>query len=160
MYRLLLLLIICTVSSCQFFETEKLSKESIYEDELKTIDWSDVDQYPAFENCKNKIEKVEQKECFTNTLSSAIYDAINLEGYVMHQDINDTVLLTMFVEKSGKLNIAEIKMDSLSKATFPRLDSIIRARVDSLKIVNPAYKRAIPVKTEFKLPIILSTSSL
>ncbi len=160
MKRFLFLVILCTAMSCQFFETKKLSKETIYEDELKTIVWSDVDQYPAFKQCKGEIDKQAQKECFTKTLSHSIYDAISINSYVTSQDLQDTILLTMTVDKEGKLLVKNIEMDSVAKSNFPKLDSIVIQNVETLQTVSPAYKRAIPVKTEFKLPLILATSNL
>ena len=51
------LFLLVLASSCQFFETEKISTETFYEEEIKAIDWKDVDQYPVFTECSDFSEK-------------------------------------------------------------------------------------------------------
>ena len=48
-------------------------------------------------------------------------------------------------------------MDSLTKAELPRLEETLRKKIDSIALTAPAYKRGIPVKTKFTLPIVLQT---
>ena len=38
--------------SCEYFETKKISSETFVKDEIKSINWKDVDQYPIFKNCE------------------------------------------------------------------------------------------------------------
>ena len=46
------------------------------------------------------------------------------------------------------------------KTEFPLLPRWIEESIDSLHPVAPAYKRGIPVATQFVLPIIVKTNSL
>ena len=150
------LLILAT--SCQFFETEKVSSEAIFEEEMQTIDWKDVDRYPSFSNCENKLEKPEQKECFISTISSRLYQSINNENMVAVREVYDTVKINFEVSSKGELSILEIKMDTLLQKEFPDLKTWLLQSIDSLKPVAPAYKRGIPVKTQFTLPVIIQTN--
>lgn len=145
-------------TSCQFFETEKVSSENIYEEEMKTIDWKDVDSYPSFSNCENALEKPEQKECFTNTISTQLYKSLNHEEIVATRDIYDTVKVNFEVSSNGQLSILQIKMDTVLQKEFPNLETWLLQSIDSLKPVAPAYKRGIPVKTQFTLPVIIRTN--
>jgi len=145
-------------TSCQFFETEKVSSEEIYNQEMETIDWKDVDNYPAFSNCENFLEKPEQKECFINTITTQLYKSISHEDMVAVRDVYDTVKVNFEVSSKGELSIREIKMDSLLEKEFPNLERWLLESVDSLKLVAPAYKRGIPVKTQFTLPVIIKTN--
>ena len=63
--------------SCENFETKKISSETFVKDEIKSINWRDVDQYPIFKNCELVSNKEQQKSCFESTLSSYIYQSIN-----------------------------------------------------------------------------------
>ena len=63
--------------SCEYFETKKISSETFVKDEIKSINWRDVDQYPIFKNCELVSNKEQQKSCFESTLSSYIYQSIN-----------------------------------------------------------------------------------
>lgn len=145
-------------TSCQFFETEKVSSEEIFDQEIKTIDWKEVDRYPSFSNCENALEKPEQKDCFINTISSHLYRSISHDNMVAVRDIYDTVHVKFEVDNNGQLSILQIKMDSLLQKDFPDLSEWIVQSIDSLRPVAPAYKRGIPVKTQFTLPVIVKTN--
>ena len=154
LYTFLLLL----ATSCQFFETEKVSSEEIYKEEIQTIDWKDVDRYPSFSNCNDSLEKPAQKDCFINTISSQLYQSISHENMVAVREVYDTVKVNFEVASDGKLSILEIKMDTLLQKEFPNLETWLLQSIDSLQPVSPAYKRGIPVKTQFTLPVIIQTN--
>ena len=158
MHRLFLVFLLLLATSCQFFETEKVSSEEIFNDEIKTINWKDVDRYPSFPNCENTIEKLEQQDCFIHTISSHLYQVISEENLVAGREIHDTLNINFEVSSSGKLSILEIKIDSLIQKDFPKLEMSILNSIDSLQPVAPAYKRGIPVKTKFTLPVIIQTN--
>lgn len=152
-----LLVFLLTAVSCQFFDTKKITPEEVYGEEIKSIDWNEVDQYPVFPACSTLMEKRQQKECFENTMGNHIYQSLQKKGFVAHFDINDTLLLNIKVEKDGKISVVELEVDSLLQAYFPNLREVIFKSVDSITIVEPAYKRGIPVKTQFILPLVLQT---
>lgn len=145
------------LSSCQYFDTEKISSDEIFEEEIKSINWNEVDSYPLFENCDESVEKPEQRDCFTNTLSSAIYQRISEENLVVSRDLLDTIKIDFQVKRSGELLISRMEIDSLFKTEFPNLEQQIFKALDSVQPIAPAYKRGIPVETHFSLPIILRT---
>ena len=156
-YRLFLVIFLLMATSCQFFETEKVSSEDIFEDEIGTIDWRDVDRYPSFPICENILDKLEQKDCFINTISSNLYQAVSHHDMIAVREVYDTVKVKFEVGSSGRLSILEIEMDTLLQKEFPDLEMVIFKTVDSLQPVAPAYKRGIPVKTQFTLPVIVQT---
>lgn len=145
-------------SSCQYFDTEKISSETFYEEELKAIDWEDVDQYPAFKNCEHLTEKELQKQCFETTLSNHIYDQIASKKIVTNTNLNSSVNLHIHIAKTGSIARVEVTMDSLLLEKIPLLEGWLRQGIDSLPVMAPAYKRGIPVKTEFTLPVIIATN--
>lgn len=157
-HALLLVFLALLASSCQFFETEKVSSEEIYKEEMETIDWKDVDRYPSFPNCQNTLEKPEQKDCFINTISTHLYQSISHQEIVAVREVYDTVKVNFEISRDGQLSILEIKMDSLVRKEFPNLETWLLQSVDSLKPVAPAYKRGIPVKTQFTLPVVIKTN--
>lgn len=157
-HRPLFILLLLLATSCQFFETEKVSSETIYKEEIKTIDWKDVDRYPSFPNCENVLEKPLQKDCFINTITSQLYKSISDEGIVATREIYDTVSVNFEISSAGDLSIVKIKMDSVLKREFPDLENWILQSVDSLRPIAPAFKRGIPVKTQFTLPVIIRTN--
>lgn len=150
--------ILILATSCQFFETEKVSSEEIYKEEMGTINWKDVDNYPSFPNCENVIEKSQQRDCFISTISSQLYNSISHEDMIAARDIYDTVKVNFEVSKKGELSIRKINMDTVLQKEFPNLEKWLLQSIDSLQPVAPAYKRGIPVKTQFTLPVIIKTN--
>ncbi len=158
-YRLfVVVLFFCVATSCQYFETEKISSETIYEEEIKTIEWKEVDRYPSFPACESILEKPAQKECFINTVNSHLYQAISHQDLVAIREVYDTVKVKFEIGSSAQLSIIEIEMDSVLKNDFPDLEMLIRKSIDSIKPLSPAYKRGVPVNTQFTLPIVVQSN--
>jgi hypothetical protein len=160
MKHLAYLLLVLGCTSCQFFETEKISSETFYEEELKTIDWKNVDRYPAFASCDTLSEKTQQKECFEGELAYQIQQRMTEQGVTSFQDINDTIMLSFSVSESAAITIVQMQIDSLLQRKFPHLKDSLKYSIDALQLVAPAYKRGIPVKTQFTLPIVVTTQDL
>jgi len=158
-YILLLFLILLT-TSCGYFETEKISTEAFYEEELKSIDWKDVDQYPAFPNCDNLTEKPAQLQCFENTISSHLRNAFSPHNALVNRDLNDTVKLDFSIDNKGKLSVRSIVVAPSIEQEFPLLGTWLKEAIDTLVPMAPAYKRGVPVTTEFMLPIVIKTKEL
>lgn len=157
-FKILLLLFLAC--SCQFFETEKIGSETFYQEELKSIDWKDVDQYPSFTNCENNTEKSQQKSCFENTLANHLRQAFGKHTSTTVRDLNDTVTLSFSIDNKGKLMVDNVKMTAVLEMEFPLLNQWLIESIDSLQPEAPAYKRGIPVATQFTLPIIIKTEDL
>jgi hypothetical protein len=143
------------LTSCQFFETEKISSETFYEEDLKTIDWNDVDQYPAFPNCTDLIDKEEQKRCFSDEIRNALSGIKSETTIGLDDSFIDTIWVRLHVSETSELSVTEIEMDSLLTTYFPNFKSEVKRRIDSLHLVEPANKKGVPVKTEFSLPIVI-----
>ncbi|MBT0606811.1 hypothetical protein [Aequorivita echinoideorum] len=157
-YLIIVLLFSIAASSCQYFETEKVSSEKIYKEEIEAIDWKEVDRYPSFIHCDSIAEKPEQKQCFINTINSRLYQSISDKNIIAVHEVYDTVLVDFAVSNKGNLSILQIEMDSVLKKDFPNLEDLLLKTIDSLQPIAPAYKRGIPVKTQFTLPVIIQTN--
>ena len=61
------------VNSCEYdFQIDrKISVDEFINEELKSFNWNDVDEYPVFENCL-EINNVKNKNnCFVETITSS-----------------------------------------------------------------------------------------
>lgn len=154
-----LILILLGLSSCQFFETEKIATETFLEDEIKSINWKDIDTYPIFKECEGISDKLETKSCFETTLSNHLYQTIKSDSIVVSTDLNETIIVDFMVSEKGELSITNMVIDSLLQSQLPFFESDVINGLDSLQPIAPAYKRGIPVKTTFKLPIVIKTNS-
>lgn len=148
---LLLLLLI----SCDEFETRKISSEEILSEEKKELNWHQVDQYPAFKDCRKISEIDAAQECFGKKVANYIYGRLEAKQPVVTASIHDTLLLHLHITEAGIPEIDSVQIDSLVIAQLPQIQSWLRQSVDSLPKIYPASKRGIPVATKFIMPIVI-----
>ena len=156
----LIILTAFSVGSCQYFESEKISSETFYEQEVEAINWGSVDQYPLFPECEGLSDKSEQLECFTRILSGKLEEAVGSGVPALPDSVQDTIYLYFSVSETGELSLREITSDAEITRRAPKLDSMIKAKISETKLVAPAYKRGIPVKSEFTMPLIIMSERL
>ena len=76
----------------------------------------------------------------------------------MTQNIEDTLLLQLQISEKGLLSVLNIEVDSLISQEIPNIKDLLQHGLDSLPKIFPAIKRGQQVKTEFKLPVIISVN--
>lgn len=79
------------------------------------------------------------------------------QGVASLKDLNDTIILSFSISEKAQISILEMQIDSLLQRAFPNLKDSLKYSIDALQLVAPAYKRGIPVKTQFTLPIVVTT---
>ncbi len=144
------------MTSCDYFNVKKTSPSAILNEELKTFNWDDIDQYPSFSACDTYTKKEDKKTCFQETLSSGITNYLERQFIVVTQDINDTLLLEFTLSKQGHLVLEKTVIDSLTLKQIPQIETLIFNSLDSLPKIYPAIKRGQQVTTTFKLPLIIN----
>ncbi len=152
-----LLIFIC-LCSCDFFYTKKTNPETILNEELRTFNWNDVDEYPMFSVCDTLNTKTDRKLCFENILTAHIFEFLQYENIVVTQDINDTLNLEFQVYATGRIKLLHADIDSLTLQEIPNIRKLIVKSLDSLPEIFPAIKRGQQVTTKFKLPIIINVN--
>jgi len=157
MKQVFLILTVIFFCSCNYFETKKIDADTFYEEEIKTIDWGDVDAYPLFMGCDNITEKAESSDCFFNTLSASIYNSLESKNLITLKNVNEEIQVKITVFDTKKMEVDTITMDSITQAAFPQLESWLRESVSSLQVEVPALKRGVPVTTVFELPLVFRT---
>lgn len=155
MRKYLLLLIFPILVCCNNFETKKISSQEVLNKETKSLNWREVDEYPAFENCKSITDLNKARTCFEATVANSIYAYLSKQRPIVTQPVDDTLFLYLEISKSGKPVVDSIRVDSVVAFQLPELDSWVRQSVDSLPKIFPAIKRGIPVSSVFKMPIII-----
>lgn len=142
--------------SCDNLVKKKVSSETILEEQLQTFNWNDVDVFPAFSNCDETASKEKRKQCFQETLSEFIFKEIHEAEIVASQSINETVTIDFQISETGILTVLDIAESDILKQEIPEFESIIRNALEALPKIYPATKRGQQVKTQFKLPIVIS----
>ena len=144
--------------SCQYFNVKKTSSDAILKEELQTFNWNEVDEYPSFPECDSAITKLERKQCFEYVLTTHITRFLQKDTIIVTQNIEDTLLLELQISEKGLLSVLNIEVDSLISQEIPNIKDLLRHALDSLPKIFPAIKRGQQVKTEFKLPVIISVN--
>ena len=144
--------------SCEYFNVKKTSSDAILKEELQTFNWNEVDEYPSFPECDSAITKQEKKQCFEEVLTAHFTRLLQRDTIVVTQDIKDTLLLQLQISEKGVLSVLNIKVDSLTSQEIPNIKDLLLHGLDCLPKIFPAIKRGQQVKTEFKLPVIITVN--
>ena len=141
------------LTSCSYFE-KRSEREPI--PEIDTIvDFHTVDDFPLFPNCKDIPSREKQRICFQLELSQHIYAALKKHEFNTDFEIADTAIVTLLIDDKGLTSVRNIQLSEKTREYLPQFDSVVKLSLKSLPLIQPAIKRAIPVSTEFVLPIIL-----
>lgn len=156
MKKTLLLLVLCYLFvSCEEFQTRKISSEEILSEETRDFNWHEVDQYPAFHECRNITEEEVAKTCFGKKVSQYFFSRLEAKQPVVTEEIDDTLYLYLRISEKGVPAIDSMEIDSLVLAQLPEIKTWLTQSVDSLPKIYPATKRGIPVKTTFRMPVVI-----
>lgn len=157
MKKLLPILLLILLQSCQYFEKQVPDEKELLEKQLKEINWNEVDEYPSFSDCEKLTEVAQRKQCFFERLTMEIQDKLAVDTLSTLFPELDTieVKVTVFPNASMKFE-PQFPKDSVAYDTI-KIDSILRARLIDFPKVNPAIKRGMPVKTQFVLPVIIKS---
>lgn len=158
MKHILIFFTLILLTSCEYFKVKKTSSEAILNEELQTFNWNEVDTYPTFSSCDSSATKPEKDQCFEWTLTTHITDYLRKETIIVSQDINDTIVLDFQVSETGSLSLLDSEIDSITLQEIPNIKVLLSRSLDSLPKMFPAIKRGQQVRTQFKLPIIISVN--
>ncbi len=131
--------------------------QKIVEDELRGIDWNDVDQYPLFEGCDETAAKLEQRMCFENTLLQNLAMSLQEFHFMTESELETTIYLDFLVDNQGVITVVNIDKNPVLEAQLPQFSGIITKGLKSMPNPAPALKRGVPVKTRFRLPLQVTT---
>jgi hypothetical protein len=140
---------------CNNFETKKISSEEVLDLETKSLNWKEVDEYPAFANCKNIAEIEKARECFEATVANSVNAYLARQEPIVTEAIDHTVYVHLEISKIGKPTIESIDVDTMVTNQIPELKLWLQQSIDSLPKIYPASKRGIPVSSVFTMPIVI-----
>ena len=153
--KLRLLILFCCVfffTSCEFFQ----KKEFVNNTAIDTvIDFNSVDVFPLFPACDSIPSQEKQKICSQIKLSEHIYASLSTQEIISTDILNDTILIKLNIDKSGKVSLSSLMANDHINQQIPNLDSLIDSGIEKLPLLKPAIKRGMPVTTEFTLPIVV-----
>ena len=152
-----ILLGLCLVS-CEWFASREAKTRELVEQEIRGINWNEVDQFPLFEACDETASKPEQQECFQNTLIMHFSMALQDFEFRSDQPLSDTLYVDFLVDNQGSLSVLSVDENPLLSAENPEFERIISGTLRSLPRLQPALKRGIPVAARFRIPLVIQTN--
>jgi hypothetical protein len=157
MKHLTLLVLLFSFSSCEYFDKKKISSQEILQEELRTFNWSEVDEYPSFSVCDSSSTKELRKQCFESTLTNHILTSLQSQRMVVTKDLSDTIEMKFHISEKGEISILEMDISDQTIEQIPDIEKYLIESISSTPQISPAIKRSQHVKTEFKLPIVLQS---
>lgn len=140
-------IVIFTSLSCGF-----LSEDDKNHNLNAVIDYTKVDVSPTFKNCKNLSIK-KNSVCFSEEINKRMQASLITYNFVTEQAINETVLIDLLIDNRGSFRLKKITASIAIKNQLPKLDSVLGSAIKKLPIITPAFKRGIPVTTQYQLPL-------
>jgi hypothetical protein len=141
--------------SCQYFDKKVPDENVLLQQELKKINWNEVDEFPSVLQC-DTIKDVEiKKQCFFDYLTQTIQERIGIDTLQILYPEMDTIEVKVTINPDATLQFEpQFPKDSVAYDKV-KIDSILTARLSDFPKVEPAIKRGIKVKTQFILPVII-----
>lgn len=151
------LFLVFTLNGCQYFEKNVPAKEELLNQELKKIDWSEVDEFPSTNSCDSITDKEARKQCFFDYLTQTIQEKLATDTIKILYPNLDTIQVKVTVFPDARLKFEPyFSKDNMEYDTV-KIDSIMQAKLANFPAVEPAIKRGMKVKSQFILPVILKS---
>ena len=142
--------IICVLCyACKQETFEKIDANEVAEEEFKSLNLKQVDQFPLFKTCDENDTAQDQKKCFETKIHAWLKPHVDSLKY--NTSKGDTIHLYLKINTNGDLVLDSLKSKLDIKQQF---DSIF---LDAPKFY-PAQKRGVPVQVSFELPLILKVN--
>ena len=151
------LFLVFTLQGCQYFEKNVPDKEDLVKEELKKINWAEVDEFPSVSGCDSLTDKVSRKQCFFDYISQTIQEKLAIDTLKIMYPNLDTIQVKVTVFPDARLKFEPYFSKNNMEYDTIKIDSIVQAKLADFPLVEPAIKRGIKVKTQFILPVILKT---
>ena len=154
--KVAIFILFVSLVSCQYFEKEVPNEKELLEQELKKINWDEVDEFPSVLQCDIIKDAEIKRQCFFDYLAQTIQERIGIDTLRIEYPEIDTINVKITVNPDSSLQFeTQYPNDSIALADKTKIDSILTSRLSDFPKVEPAIKRGVKVKTQFVLPVII-----
>lgn len=154
--RVFIFALFISLVSCQYFDKQVPDEKELLEQELKKINWDEVDEFPSVLQCDTIKDAEIKKQCFFDYLAQTIQERIGIDTLRVEYPEIDTINVKITVNPDSSLQFeTQYPNDSITLADKTKIDSILTSRLSDFPKVEPAIKRGVKVKTQFVLPVII-----
>ncbi|MGB5819043.1 MAG: hypothetical protein WBG90_06125 [Saonia sp.] len=156
MRKLCILCLLYCLTSCDWLASKEVKTQKLVDQEMQSINWNDLDQYPLFSDCDELASKEEQKRCFESTLLMHFSMTLQEFDFVLDTQLNDTIYVDFLMDSDGLISVLEIEKSTMIDTQMPEFNGVITRSLKNLPRVEPALKRGIPVSAKFRIPLVLN----
>ncbi|HUH48127.1 MAG TPA: hypothetical protein VLZ54_13290 [Arenibacter sp.] len=157
MRKVAILACFCLFASCDWFVSKEEKTQELVEEEMRQINFNEVDRYPLFGDCDEMMDKETQLECFKTTLLSHYTATLKEFEFEFVTDVSATVYVDFLVDHKGEISVLEVERNEDIENQIPEFRSIIAQSLKGLPPLLPALKRGVPVNSKFRVPILLNS---
>ncbi|PKH50371.1 hypothetical protein CXF68_06500 [Tenacibaculum sp. Bg11-29] len=140
------------IISLLFLSCDSFFKEPKKNEVNTVVDYSKVDISPSFKKCKDLPVKA-KKTCFRKEINKRIQESLVAHNFRTEEFINETILIDLLIDAEGSFKLKKITASNKINKQLPQLDSVLKNVIQKLPIIIPAFKRGIPVISQYQLPI-------
>ena len=152
-----LLFLVLTFQSCQYFKKNVPVKENLLQQELKKINWNEVDDFPSTIQCDTISDKITRKQCFFDFVTNNIQEKLNQDSVKILFPKLDTIPIKITIFADAKMSFEPDLTKFNMIYDVQQLDSILQIKLLYFPAVEPAIKHGMKVKSQFILPVILNS---
>lgn len=146
-----------SLGSCQWFTSRETQTRRLVEEEMRNINWNEVDQFPLFEACDEAVSKPEQRRCFEQTLVMHLSMALQDFEFQTDANLKDTLHVDFLVDNQGTVSVLSVEENPEFSSENPEFERIVSGTLRSLPRLRPALKRGVPVASRFRIPLVIQT---
>ena len=158
MRKVAVLACFCLFTSCDWFTSKEEKTQELVNEEMRNINFNEVDKYPLFDNCDEMLDKTGQLDCFQNTLLEHYTETLEDFEFQFVSDINTSIYVDFLVDYKGEISVLEVQRNQDIENQIPEFQSIITRSLKGLPPLSPAIKRGVPVSSKFRIPIIVNSN--
>ena len=158
MRKFLLVLVLCGCASCSLFDSKEKKTQKLVEKELQQIDWSNVDDYPLFDDCDETVSKELQKNCFETQFLEHLSSGLEAFQMISESEVKEVIYLDFKIKNDGSIIILNIENKQVLGSQTQSFEAKIIESLKNMPQIAPALKRGIPVNTKFRIPIFLNSN--
>lgn len=158
MRKVAVLACFCLFTSCDWFISKEEKTQELVNEEMRSINFNEVDKYPLFDNCDEMLDKKGQLECFQSTLLTHYIGTLKEFEFNFDSEVNTTVYVDFLVDNKGEISVLEVQRNEEIENQIPGFRSIITQSLKGLPPLSPALKRGVPVSSKFRIPIIVNSN--
>ena len=99
----------CLFTSCDWFTSNEEKTQELVNEEMRNINFNEVDRYPLFDDCDEMMDKSGQLDCFQNTLLSQYTETLEDFEFQFVSDIDTTIYVDFMVDFNGEISVLEVQ---------------------------------------------------